>query len=273
MIKIPGLFTIELKKIILPIVFIVVGVVVYGVLKRIITKLSLRNTSKLKGEQLQRIQTVNMLIINIIKYVIVIVVVLAILALFGVNVNSLVAGLGVTAAIVGLAFQDLAKDLIAGIFIITEGQYEVGDTVEVDGFMGEVVSLGLKTTQIRNYKGATKIIGNHYMDNMINYSLHNSLAVVDVGTDYAHSPEEIEKVLTKLAQELNGNIKEAKGDIQIWGINELDDSAVIYRVAVEVNSMKQFEVERFLRKKIKETFDKENIKIPFPQVEVHNGKK
>lgn len=272
MVKIPGLITIELKHIIFPIIYIIVGMVIYSILRATITKLSLRNTKRLNKEQLQRIKTVNMLIINIIKYVIVIIVVLATLALYGVNVSSLVAGLGITAAIIGLAFQDLAKDLIAGIFIITEGQYEVGDTVEVDGFMGEVISLGLKTTQIRNYKGATKIIGNHYMDNMINYSLHNSLAVVDVATDYQHSPEEIERVLNSLAEELNGKIKEAKGELQIWGINELDDSSVVYRVAVEVNSMKQFEVERFLRKKIKEAFDKENIKIPFPQVEVHNGK-
>lgn len=272
MLKIPGLITIELKHILFPIIFIIAGMIIYKILKTTITKLSLRNTKKLNAEQLQRIKTVNMLIINIIKYVIVIVVALAILALYGVNVSSLVAGLGITAAIIGLAFQDLAKDLIAGIFIITEGQYEVGDTIEVDGFMGEVISLGLKTTQIRNYKGATKIIGNHYMDNMINYSLHNSLAVVDVGTDYTHSPEQVEKVLNDLAKELNGNIKEAKGELQIMGITELDDSSVVYRIAVEVNSMKQYEVERFLRKKIKEAFDKENIKIPFPQIEVHNGK-
>ena len=272
MIKIPGIITIELKHIILPILYITIGIILYNVLRATITKLALRNTKRLKVEQLQRIKTVNMLVINVIKYVIVIIVALALLALYGVNVSSLVAGLGITAAIIGLAFQDLAKDLIAGIFIITEGQYEVGDTVEVDGFMGEVISLGLKTTQIRNYKGATKIIGNHYMDNMINYSLHNSLAVVDVGTDYAHSPEEVEQVLNNLKEELKGNIKEAKGELQILGINALEDSSVVYRVTVEVNPMKQFEVERFLRKKIKEAFDKENIKIPFPQVEVHNGK-
>lgn len=272
MINIPGIITIEIKKIVFPIIFTILGVVLYKILKNTIVKITTRNTKKLKSNQLHRIQTVNMLIINIIKYVIVIVVLLSTLAIFGVNVSSLVAGLGITTAIIGLAFQDLAKDLIAGVFIITEAQYEVGDTIEVDGFMGEVVSVGLKTTQIRNFKGATKIIGNHYMDNIINYSLHNSLAIVDVGTDYAHSPKEVEDVLNKLANNLNGTIEYAKGDIKILGINALDNSAVIYRVTVEVNSMKQYEVERFLRKKIKEAFDKANIKIPFPQIEVHNGK-
>lgn len=272
MIKIPGLFTIELKQIILPIVFIAIGILLYEIIKNTILKISNNNTKKLKQHQIHRIKTVNMLVINIIKYVIVIIVALAILAVFGVNVSSLVAGLGVTTAIIGLAFQDLAKDLIAGIFIITEAQYEVGDTISVDGFMGEVVSIGLKTTQIRDYRGATKIIGNRYMDNMINYSLHTSLAVVDVGVDYEHSPEEVEKVLKDLAKTLNGTIANATGDIEILGINALDDSSVVYRITVEVKSMKQFETERFLRKKIKETFDQKNIKIPVTQIEVHNGK-
>lgn len=272
MIKIPGLFTIEIKQIFFPIVFIAVGIILYEVIKRTIIRLSERNATKLKQSQVQRVRTVNMLIINIVKYIIVIIVLLAILAIFGVNVSSLVAGLGVTTAIIGLAFQDLAKDLIAGVFIITEAQYEVGDTIEVDGFMGEVVSIGLKTTQIRNYKGATKIIGNRYMDNIINYSLHTSLAVVDVGVDYEHTSEEVENILNDLAKKLNGKIKEAQGEIQILGINKLDDSSVVYRVTLEVNSMKQYEVERLLRKEIKEAFAENNIKIPFPQIEVHNGK-
>lgn len=271
MIEIPGLIKLELKQLLLPIIYIVVGMIIYEILKKAILKLSASN-SKLRKSQKHRLQTVNLLIINIIKYIIFIIVILLTLATFGVNISSLVAGLGVTTAIIGLAFQDLAKDLIAGIFIITEAQYEVGDTIEVDGFMGEVVAIGLKTTQIRDFKGATKIIGNRYMDNMINYSLHTSLAIVDVNVGYEHSPEEVEKVLNDLAKELSGKIEDAKGEIQVLGINELENSSVVYRVTLEVNSMQQYAVQRFLRKKIKETFDKEKIKIPYPQIEVHNGK-
>lgn len=271
MIEIPGLIKLELKQLLLPIIYIVIGMIIYEIIKKAILKLSASN-SKLRKSQKHRLQTVNLLIINIIKYIIVIIVILLTLATFGVNISSLVAGLGVTTAIIGLAFQDLAKDLIAGIFIITEAQYEVGDTIEVDGFMGEVVAIGLKTTQIRDFKGATKIIGNRYMDNMINYSLHTSLAIVDVNVGYEHSPEEVEKVLNDLAKELSGKIEDAKGEIQVLGINELENSSVVYRVTLEVNSMQQYAVQRFLRKKIKETFDKEKIKIPYPQIEVHNGK-
>ena len=199
-------------------------------------------------------------------------VVLAILSIYGVNVKSIVAGLGITTAIIGLAFQDFAKDIIAGISIITEGQYDIGDTIEAEGFMGEVISLGLKTTKIKNYKGAIKIISNRYMDKVINYSLEDSLALIDVGTSYNHSTEEVEKVLKKLINKLNGNIPNATGDLEVVGITDLADSSVVYRISVKVKPMQNGSVERMLRKEIKDAFDAANISIPFPQIEVHNGK-
>lgn len=182
---------INIKYLILPILYIILGILVYSLIKKLIDKtLKIENV---KSHHKQRIKTIKSLILNIIKYIIVIIVTLAILSVFGVNVRSIATGLGITTAIIGLAFQDLAKDLIAGFSIITENQYEIGDTIEVDDFMGEVISLGLKTTKIKDYKGAIKIIANHNMDKIINYSLSNALAVVDVGVGYEHSPESVEK--------------------------------------------------------------------------------
>jgi len=263
--------TIDILKVLYPILDIIIGVVVFKVIKKVVTKITTRER-KLKITQIQRINTLRILIINIIKYIIVMFVVLAILSSFGINVKSILAGLGIGTAIIGLAFQDLAKDLIAGFSIITEGEYEVGDTIEVDGFMGEVVFLGLRTTRIRNFKGATKIISNHYMDNIINYSANNSLAIVDVGIAYENNEEEIDKVIEKLFKRLNGTIPDATKDLECWGVNELSDSSVVYRIVVETKPTKQFTVERFLRKEIKKEFDKAGIKIPYTQIEVHNGK-
>ncbi len=273
MISLMDLIKIDLKYIFYPLLYILLGMISYTLLKKIVYKITSSNEKKLKSSQKQKLNTMRILMLNILKYGVVILVFLAILSVFGVNIKSILAGLGVTTVLLGLALQDLAKDFIAGISIITEGQYEVGDTIEVDGFMGEVVFVGLKTTRIRNYKGATKIIANHYMDNIINYSLHNSLAIVDVSTGYEHAPEEIEKVLNKLAKKLNGTIKEATGEIEILGIENLEDSGVIYRITLEVESMKQYIVERYLRKEVKKAFTEANIKIPYPQIEVHHGSK
>ena len=263
--------TINIKQFIFPIIYIVVGIIIFRISKKIIMRMGLGNKN-LKGSQQQRIKTLKTLIVNVTKYAICIFVVLAILANFGINVKSILAGLGIGAALIGLAFQDLAKDLIAGVSIITEGEYEIGDTIEIDGFMGEVVFIGLRTTRIRNYKGATKIMANRYMDNLINYSDNNSLAVVDVAISYDCKESAIEEAFDRLFKKLNGNIPHATKDLELWGVNDLSDSAVVYRVVVETEPMQYFAVERFLKKEIKKAFDSEKIKIPYKQIEVHNGK-
>lgn len=273
--KLFNLITIDLKHILYPIIYIILGFITYGIVKKIINKI-IYNTSKsklnLKSHQQQKANTIRIVILNVVKYIIVVLVLLAILSVFGINVKSIVAGLGITTAILGLAFQDMAKDFIAGISIITENQYEVGDTIEVEGFMGEVVFLGLKTTRIRDYKGATKIIANHKMDSVINYSLHNSLAIVDVNVAYEHNPEEVEKALKEIAESLEGKISTAKKPIEVWGLDNLDDSEMVYRIVVEVSPMEHYAAQRVLRKELKKGLDQRNIKIPYPQIEVHNGK-
>lgn len=263
--------TIYIKQIILPIIYILIGIILFRVLKKLI-KRAASNKKNLKASQKHKIKTLEMLIINVVKYAIFIFVTLAILAEFGINVKSILAGLGIGTALIGLAFQDLAKDLIAGFSIITEGSYEVGDTIEIDGFMGEVVFIGLRTTRIRNFKGATKIIANHYMDNLINYSNNNSLAVVDVAIAYECNEEVIEKAFAEIFKNLNGKIPHATKDLELLGVNDLADSAVVYRVVVETEPMQQFAAERFLKKEIKKAFDTAKIKIPYQQIEVHNGK-
>lgn len=270
MIKLFGI-DIDIIKIILPIIYIIIGIIIFSVIKKIILD-SGKNSKKFKVLQNQRVKTLKTLIINIVKYIIFLIVLLAILSNFGVDVRSILAGLGIGTALIGLAFQDMAKDIIAGFSIITEGEYEIGDTIEIEGFMGEVVFIGLRTTRIRNYKGATKIIANRYMDNLINYSNSNSLAVVDVGVSYDCDSAKVEEVIEKLFKRLSGKVEFATKEPELWGVNELADSSVVYRIAVETEPMKHFAVERFLKKEIKKEFDKENIKIPYKQIEVHNGK-
>lgn len=261
---------IELKLIIVPIVYVLIGIIAFKILKKLVIKIL--EKKNLKAAQKQRIKTLIVLIVNIIKYLTIICVLLAILSVWGVNVKSIVAGLGIGTAVIGLAFKDLATDLIAGFSIIAEGEYEIGDTIEVDGFMGEVIFIGLRTTRIRDFKGATKIMANHYMDNIINYSEHNSLAVIDVSIAYECDEALIEKAFNKIFKDLNGKIPHATGELELWGVNELSDSAVVYRVVVETEPMQQYAVQRFLRKELKKGLDAAKIKIPYQQIEVHNGK-
>lgn len=263
--------TLELKQIIFPIVYVAIGFVVYYLLKKLINRLAPK-TKKMKKNHRQRADTMRIVLINITKYTIVVVVTLAILANFGVNVKSIVAGLGITTALLGLAFQDMAKDIIAGVSIITENQFDVGDTIEYDGFMGEVVFLGLRTTRIKDYRGAVKIIANHKLDNVINYSLNNYLAIIDVGISYDEDPDKVATALEEIRKELNGKVPNATGDIEIWGLDEFEESNMKYRIAVETKSMQHYGAQRFLRSEFKKRLDERNINVTCQQIEVTHGK-
>ena len=255
-------------------VYIFIGIIIYNILNKIITRALNKSEKKLDKENVQRIKTLRSLILNILKYLIIIIEIIAILAVFGVNVTSFVAGLGITTALVGLALQDYAKDIIAGFSIITENQYGVGDTIEVDTFKGEVISLGLKTTKIKNMDGVVYIVSNRYMDKVKNYSLSNYVVNIDISTPYEEDQDKVEKVLNKMVKELENKIPNSVGPLKVLGITNLGESAIIYKICVEIEPInaKYTETERFLRKEIVKYFKKENITIPYNQIEVHNGK-
>ena len=264
--------SINLLALIKSLIYIVVAIIIYEIIKKIVIKTLKGNKKRINNVHFQRMKTIQNLILSIIKYMIIIITIVAILAVWGFNVTTLVAGLGLGTAIIGLAFQDLAKDLIAGFAIITEGQYEVGDTIEVDNFMGEVTSISLKTTEITNFKGAKYIVSNRYMDKVINYSENPQLAIVDISTPYEEKTDKVEKVLKDMIEEINDKVPNSEGDLLLWGIQSLSESSVVYRISVPAKSMKHFETERYLRKQIKDHLDKAGIPIPYNQIEVHHGK-
>ena len=159
------------KRIINSIIFILIVFVVYFILMRLIKIFFKRADRKnMNTEQKHKIQTVLQMVSSFLKYAFLILVILVVLANFGVNVVSLLAGLGILAVILGLAFQDMIKDVIAGVVIIMEDQFKVGDEVKIDDFKGVVSKVGLKTTEITGKSGEIKIVSNRNMDGLVNYS-------------------------------------------------------------------------------------------------------
>ena len=166
-----------IKKLIDSALYILFVLAVYLILKRIL-KITFNKAGGKKASpaQKQRIKTISQMLSSILRYLFLIIVLLVILSILGVNVTSLLAGLGILTAVVGLAFQDMIKDFIAGIAIIAENQFSVGDTViaQADGFKGTVTNIGLKTTEVTSDKGEVKIMANHNIDGLINCSRNKS---------------------------------------------------------------------------------------------------
>ena len=263
-----------IKEIYLPIIYIIVGYMIYICLKNVINKVieKKQNNFSKNSYHYKKIGTYKVLFQNIIKYCIIIFTILAILPIYGVDVTSIIAGIGIFGAVIGLAFQDIAKDFIAGISIILENQYSIGDTIQVGNFKGEVIYLGLKTTRIRNYDGCIKIIANRNIAEVINYSIGYSLAIVDVSVSYESNLEKVEKTLNNIAEELSNTLPNLKGKVEVLGLESLNSSSIDYRMIARTATMEHFGVQRLMRKAIKDRLDKEKIKIPSQQVEVHNGK-
>lgn len=255
------------EKFYLPIIYIFFGVLTYIVVAKTISKVSKINI-KYGGKGVdKRKNTVIALIKNIIKYLIAIIVIILILGVYGVNTTSLIASLGAVSVIVGLAFQDIIKDFIAGVFLVFDNAYAVGDWVEINGFKGEVISLGLKTTKIQAYTGEVKILSNSSFQEVINYNLNPSKIVINVPVGYEVDLDKIENILEKIKKEVlrNKNVQ----TMDLLGVDAFEDSFIAYAIVVECASMTHIGVKRQVLKLIKKEFDQEGIVIPYNQLDVH----
>ena len=255
-----------IKEVVAPILIILISMLIYLIIKNIVNRIF---RIRSKYVDVKKSQTINSLINNLIKYFIVIVDIVMILDVFGVDTKTLIASLGVVGIVAGLAVQDTLKDFIAGISIVLENQYRVGDTITVKGFRGEVISLGIKSTKLRAYTGEIMVIPNHLIEEVINHSFEKSVAIVDIPISYDTNIDKLEKVLGELFSDLD--INGVTSEFKMLGIQSYDDSSMSYRVVCDTIPMQHFQVERDLKKAIKACLDKNKIVIPFPQVVVHNG--
>ena len=256
------------KEVIAPIVIIVLSFLLYKVIIKILKKFFDLKSKKIDEK---RKKTIFNLIRNVVRIFIISIAILSILEVYGFNTGSIIASLSVIGVVIGLAFQDLIKDFIAGVSIVIEGQYRVGDTVKINGFQGEVINVGLKSTKIKAYTGEILILANHLITEVINYNLSDSLALIDIDIAYESDLEKVEKVLTNLCERLSNELPYLKGNVELLGINSLEFSSIRYRMTVVTESMKHHIVQRKMRKEVKLELDKHKIVIPYNQVVIHNG--
>lgn len=252
-----------IPKVYLPIIYICVAILINGIIGRIIDRILKKKQVKLDKDSYnyKKSETFRTLAKNIIKYLIGIFTILAILTIYGIDVSSVLAGLGIVGIVVGLALQDLAKDIIAGASIILENQYAVGDVVSISGFKGEVIFLGLKTTKIKSYDGQIKIVANRNATDVINYSMADSVAIVDIVVNTDDSNEKIEKILIDVCEKLTDTLSNLKGNVTYLGLQDMTNIYVKYRIVANTKPMQNFVVERKIRKAVKDEFDKNKIKI------------
>jgi len=216
------------------------------------------------GVDTRKINTLRALSHSILRYIVYFVTGLTVLGQF-VDTTSILATAGIGGLAIGFGAQSLVKDVISGFFILFEDQYAVGDFVTIGDTTGTVEEIGLRITKIRGFKGDLTIIPNGQIQKVVNYTRGNVLAVVDIGvpyeTDIDKAIKVIEDVAKRYAQE-NENIVEQP---QVLGVMDMGDSQITIRAVARTLPLKHWEVERELKKRIKEAFDENGIGIPYPR--------
>ncbi len=214
----------------------------------------------------RRSVTLVRLLENVISYVVFFIAVLTILPIFGVETKGLIVGAGVGGVALGFGAQSLVKDIISGFFILFEDQFSVGDYIRVQTFEGTVQSIGLKTTKIRSATGELHIIQNGMITEVTNFSLHNSVAMVDISISYEGDIEHAQSVIEEHLVEMPERYEEMVKAPEYLGIQSFGPSEVVIRIASEVKPMAQFKISRAIRKEIKEVLERNNIEIPYPKM-------
>ena len=217
-----------------------------------------------------RTATLLTMIASAMKYIAAIVIICWGLSLLGADVGTTVASLGILALVIGFGAESLISDLVTGVFMLFENQYNVGDYIEVAGFRGRVTEIGIRTTCIEDPGGNVKIVNNSAMTNLLNRSNRNSRAVSTIGIPYATDLEELEKKFPEMLQ----GIHDRHADIMLappvyLGVDELANSSVNLKFVVEVEDKDIYAAARQLNRELLLEFRKAGVEVPFPQVDVH----
>ena len=219
----------------------------------------------------QRAKTLAALLNNIALVIIIAIAVIMIIRGFGIDVGPLLATAGVVGLAISFGAQSLVKDVISGAFILLEGQYGIGDVVRIGTTAGLVEKITLRTTILRDVEGVVHIIPNGQIDKVSNLTKTWSRAVLDVGIAYHEDVDRALSVLRAVGLEMRADANWEPlliDDPEVLGVEKLADSGVVLRIMAKTIPLKQWEVARELRRRIKNRFDREGIEIPFPHVKV-----
>ena len=219
-----------------------------------------------------RAATMKNLFSSAMKYIFAFAAIFWTLSILGVNVSTLFASVGVLALIIGFGAESLIADVITGLFMIFENQYNVGDIIELDGYRGTVVNIAIRTTSIVDAGGNVKIFNNSDVRNIVNLSADSSRAICDIPIPYEADIEEAEKVIDALCDELcveYPTVFEKKPNYV--GVQSLGDSAVVLRIVAQVDEEDRFSAARLINKKMKIGLEKANMGVPYSQLVIRKA--
>lgn len=225
-------------------------------------------------ERFKRARTLSRLVQNVLTVAVVAVATLMVLQELRVDIMPVLTGAGIVGLAVGFGAQTLVKDLISGFFLILENQVRVGDVATINGTGGLVEAINLRTIVLRDLEGVVHVFPNGSIETLSNRTKDFSYYVVDVGVAYKEDTDVVVAVLHDVGAELaNDPLYQAAvlEPLEVLGVDAFDESQVTIKIRIKTVPLKQWEVGRELRRRIKKTFDARGIEIPFPHLSVYFG--
>jgi small conductance mechanosensitive channel len=220
-----------------------------------------------KSEREKRAETLVNIVRNAIKIFIYIVALFMILKEVGVDIAPLLAGVGIAGLAIGFGAQTLVRDFLTGFFILMENQYRVGDVVKIGSHAGLVEKIKLRTTVLRDLEGVVHIIPNGEVQSVNNMTHEWSRVVLNIGVAYKEDVDKVVGILRDVGKKMRQEEPYSQfmlEDPQILGVDDFGDSEVTIKLIAKTCPLKQWEVGRELRRRIKYAFDNEGVEIPFP---------
>lgn len=194
-----------------------------------------------------------------------------ILGEFGLSVAPLLGAAGVAGLAVGFGAQSLVKDYFTGFFLLLENQIRIGDVVEAGGKIGGVEELTLRYLRLRDYDGRVHYIPNSQITVVTNMSLGFAYSVIDLGVAYGEDTDRVVEVMMRTGDEMQQSEAFAAkilAPLEIAGVDQWADSAVVIRCRFRVLAGEQWGVRREYLRRAKQAFDREGIEIPFPHLKI-----
>ena len=250
----------------------IIHCLIYIVLVFAISKI-LRTIFKAQIKKSDRAKTVVTLLDGLVKYGSAIAIIIFVLKACGVDTEALIASVGVLTLIVGLGAQTLIADIIAGIFIIFENEFNTGETITIDGFRGNVMEIGIRTTKLLDAAGNIKIVNHSNITNVVNLSRELSLAVVDCDFPYDVPIEYIEKLFEKNFEKIKEKIPAIIEGPFYKGVTMYKDSNVTVKIVATCHEDDRFQVQRDLMREYRAILTAEGIDISYPQVVINQPSK
>jgi small conductance mechanosensitive channel len=227
-----------------------------------------RGTSLDALERAKRAKTLGSVINKVVTIALSSVALLMVLTAFGLNIAPVLTGAGILGLAVGFGAQTLVRDVISGFFLILEDQVRVGDVAAINGTGGLVEAINLRTIVLRDAEGTVHVFPNGAIQTLANRSKDFSYYVIDLGISYREDPDRVADLLRQIGAEMQADQKYAPfilEPVEILGVDSFGDWSMVLKMRIKTVPLKQWEVGREFRKRLRRRFEQEGIEVPFPE--------